>query len=67
MDKVIAEARVRFHMHDLVARLAPGADEIDPIAVGRAPFRMVRVSIRTHLLASMRRIVATRRSNSTGL
>jgi hypothetical protein len=28
---------------------------------------MVRVSIRTHLLASMRRIVATRRSNSTGL
>jgi hypothetical protein len=37
MDEVIGEARLRFYMHDLVARPAPGADEIDPMAVGHAP------------------------------
>jgi hypothetical protein len=36
MDEVVGKARVGFHVHDLVARPAPGADEIDPRAVGHA-------------------------------
>jgi hypothetical protein len=65
MDEVIGEARLGFHVHDLVARPHPQTKWID--GCQSRPLPMVRVSIRPHLLASMRRIVATRRSNSTGL
>jgi hypothetical protein len=36
MDQAIREVRVRFHAHDLVARSAPGADEINRMALSHA-------------------------------
>ena len=54
VDEVIGEARLRFHVHDLVARPTPGADEIDLMAVGHAPSRRWRIDLDYDAAASSR-------------